>query len=844
MRRILVLPAITAVLLASPVAAQQRPLGGVLQPFDDVATGVHADAVEYNPAGLGFGNAFDLGYTFTSSSEDRPGQGHSLFTALGLDPYHTALGVQFLDPPGAQNSAPVKVSWGHALRLSPALSLGFAWHTFSADEDAALDGIDTWDVGLQIRPWRWVAAGMAINDINTPVLGGQEASEDAPERERMTLPRSYGAAVALRPGTERLQVTGTMRLAEEGDEKLNFGGRLALRLFGSIALIGRYDTTGTDDVDRSHQVMVGIADIGNFGAGIFYFAPDFATEGERNGVSATVRLRSRTEPLPELFPKPMVVEVAVESAAEYGPAPLFSSKPRTPFLDLLLTLRSLERNEEVTAVLLSFGAAELGWAQASELRNAIKRLRAAGKQVHAWLPVGDTRTYSVAAAADKVYTAPAGGLLLTGMRGELLYAGELLKRLGVKPQFVAIGDYKTAPELFTRSGPSPAAKQVQDSLLDDIYTRVVAEIAEGRGMTTERVLGFIDNGPYTAQVAAENGLVDEVVHYDEFDEVMRKALGERVRFARAADLMSRRDPRWGRIPLVGVLYAVGNITDGRSVVNPFTGAASTGAQTFIEAARELREDPLVRAVVLRVDSPGGSVTAADAMWRELDRLAEAKPLVVSMGDVAASGGYYVAAPGREILASPDTITGSIGVFTGKFDLSGLYWTLGLNKALFKRGKRAGILSDATSWTPDERAAVQKAMDALYDLFLDRVADGRSNLSKEQVAPLARGRVWTGQQARACGLVDRPEGLITAIDIAARAAGFGQGDYRLVVLPDAGGFGGLPTSPLGQLAAWISTQWGGVPETSALPEPLQRLLDVPLLAYESGTPLALLPFVWR
>ena len=215
-----------------------------------------------------------------------------------------------------------------------------------------------------------------------------------------------------------------------------------------------------------------------------------------------------------------------------------------------------------------------------------------------------------------------------------------------------------------------------------------------------------------------------------------------------------------------------------------------------------------------------------------------------MGDVAASGGYYVAAPGREILASPDTITGSIGVFTGKFDLSGLYWTLGLNKALFKRGKRAGILSDATSWTPDERAAVQKAMDALYDLFLDRVADGRSNLSKEQVAPLARGRVWTGQQARACGLVDRPEGLITAIDIAARAAGFGQGDYRLVVLPDAGGFGGLPTSPLGQLAAWISTQWGGVPETSALPEPLQRLLDVPLLAYESGTPLALLPFVWR
>lgn len=844
MRRTLVLSVVLPILFAPPIAAQQRPLGGVLQPFDDVATGAHADAVEFNPAGLGFGDGFDLAYTFTSSSEDRPGQGHSLFTALGLGPYHTALGVQFLDPPGAQNSGPVKVSWGHALSPSPALSLGFAWHTFSADEDTSLDGVDTFDAGLQVRPWRWVAAGLAISDLNTPVLGGQAETGEAAARPKTTLPRSYSAAVSLRPGTERLQMTGTMRLAEEGDEKLNFGGRLLFRLFGSFALVGRYDTTGTNPEDRSHQVMVGIADVGSFGAGIFYFAPDFATKGERTGVSATVRVRSQTEPLPELLPRPMVVEVAVDSATEYGPAPLFSSKPRTPFLDLMLTLRALERDEEVTAILLSFGDAELGWAQASELRTAIKQLRAAGKEVHAWLPVGDTRTYSVAAAADKVYTAPAGGLLLTGMRGELLYAGELLDRLGIKPQFVSVGDYKTAPELFTRDSPSPAAKQVQDSLLDDIYGRVVGEIAEGRGMTPERVRGLIDKGPYTSAAAAESGLVDDVVHYDEFDEVMRKALGERVRFARAPDWMNRRDPRWGRVPAVGVLYAVGNITDGRSVVNPFTGAASTGAQTFIEAARELREDPLVRAVVLRVDSPGGSVTAADAMWRELDRLAEAKPLVVSMGDVAASGGYYVAAPGREILASPDTITGSIGVFTGKFDLSGLYWTFGLNKTLFTRGERAGLLSDATSWSADERAAVQKAMDALYDLFLDRVADGRSNLSKEQVAPLARGRVWTGEQARACGLVDRPEGVVTAIDLAARAAGFGEGDYRLVLAPDAGGFGGLPQSPLGQIAAWVSRPGGGVPETAALPDPLRRLLDVPLLAFESGTPLALLPFVWR
>ncbi len=458
--------------------------------------------------------------------------------------------------------------------------------------------------------------------------------------------------------------------------------------------------------------------------------------------------------------------------------------------------------------------------------------------------MGDTRSYSVASAANRIYTAPAGGLLLTGMRGELLYAGDAVQRLGVKAEFVAVGDYKSAPETFTRTGPSDAAREVQNSLMDDVYARTVGHIAEGRGVDEEKVRKLVDEGPYTADAAMAAGLVDKVMHYDEFDEAMRKVYGGGVRFARSADVLDDRDPRWGEVPSVGVLYAVGTITDGESVVNPLTGALSTGAQTFVEATRRMREDPSVRAVVLRIDSPGGSVTAADAMWRELDRLAEVKPLYVSMGDVAASGGYYIAAPAREILASPETITGSIGVFTGKFDLSGLYGLLGLRTEVFLRGKRAGLLSNHTSWTDDEREAVKGAMERLYDLFLERVADGRSNLDKEQVAPLARGRVWTGQQARGCGLVDRPAGLLTAIDLAARSAGFGHGDYRLAIGPPAGGFGGLPTNPLGRGVAWAAEALGArADEPAALPAPLRALLDIPALAFADGTPLALLPYVW-
>ena len=826
--------------LALPAQAQQRPLGGVLQPFDDVATGVHADAVEYNPAGLGFGHELDIGYTFTSSSRDRPGQGHAVFLALGqLDPYHMALGLQFLEF-GDLESAPAKFSWGHALHLSPTLSLGFAWHTFVSDEDAGLDGTDAFDLGAQVRPWRWVAAGLTAVDVNTPVLGGREVNGQA-ARAPARLPRSYQAAVSLRPGTERLHLTGQMRLAEEGDEKLTFGARLQWRLFGSFALVGRYDTTGEAEA-RSHQLMVGLADLSAFGAGLFYFAPDFRTDGERSGLAATVRVRSRTEPMPALLPRPVVVEVAVESDTEYGPGGLFDPRPRTPFLSLLLSLQRLAERNDVQAVLVSFGDAELGWAQSTELRAALRALKAAGKEVYAWLPLGDTRSYSVAAVADKIYTAPAGGLLLTGMRSELLFAGELLKRLGVKAEFVAVGDYKTAPELFTRTKASPASREMQDSLLDDIHDRTVQHIAEGRGLSPEKVRELIDRGPYTARDALDAGLVDGVIHYDEFEEVMRQASGRRVRFARAGTLLNEREPRWGRLPAIGVLYAVGTITDGESVTNPLTGAASTGALTFVEATRQLRLDSAVRAVVLRVDSPGGSVTAADAMWRELDRLAETKPLIVSMGDVAASGGYYIAAPGRQILASPETITGSIGIFTGKFDLTGLYDLLGLRREVFLRGEHAGILSTAMTWSADEREAVQRLMQQLYDLFLDRVADGRTNLGREEVAPLAQGRVWTGGQAQARGLVDRPEGLLKAIDLAAEAAGLDRGDYRLVAQPNAGGFGGLPRSPFGHAVAWLTRRLAPA-QPAAVPEVVQRLLDVPLLRYESGTPLALLPFSW-
>lgn len=832
--------ALSLCLVASPAVAQ-RLTEGVFLPDGDVAAGEGAAMWENNPAGVGFGAPLELAYTYVDSQADARGDGHQLALAFGLDPFRAGLSLQFLDAlPGVEGDGATKVSLGYALRLSPAFSFGFAWHTFVHDEDPALDEADTWDIGFQLRPARWLAAGVTVNDLTSPAVGG------------VIVNRSYSLGISVRPGTERLTLSGSVVLPEDVDDGDNrpwtAGGLVSLRLFGSVGLQARFETAEyaeSDSVHRSLRAMVGLADLSGLGLGVFGYSPDLGGE-EVGGYAISTRLRSSVPATPTLFARPKVVEVSVTSGAEFGAAGFFGTRPETPFLDTLITLRRLAKVEDVAGVLLSFGTDDLGWAQAAELRQAVKDLRAAGKKVYAWLPVGDTRTYTVAAAADAIYAAPAGGLLLTGIRAELTFVGELLEKLGVSAEFIAVGAFKSAPEMFTRKGPSDPARASEDALLDDLFAHVVAAIADGRGLTPDAVKTLINQGPYTARAAKEAGLLDGVVHYDEFEDIARTDFGPRVAFADAERLLEGSDPRWGIQPAIGVLYVVGTITDGRSTRNPFGGEGTTGAESFVRAARAMRDDSSVKAVVLRIDSPGGSVTAADAMWRELSRLAEEKPLIVSMGNVAASGGYYVAAPAKEILALPETITGSIGIFTGKFDITGLLGRVGIHREVFTRGENAAILSTAQPWTDPQRAKVQDAMQVLYDLFLDRVVAGRTHLSLEKLAPLAGGRVWTGAQARACGLVDRPAGFMTAVDAAAFAAELAEGDYRLQVQLPESGFGGLPTSPIfAPIEALVQAL--AAPEQPILPlitQPLRRLVTQPLLQFESETPLALLPFEWK
>ncbi|MGH0038102.1 MAG: signal peptide peptidase SppA [Myxococcota bacterium] len=454
---------------------------------------------------------------------------------------------------------------------------------------------------------------------------------------------------------------------------------------------------------------------------------------------------------------------------------------------LLSALRVLDaagRDHRIGGVLLRFTGPINGWSKALALRRAVADARAAGTRVAAWAESYDAPDYLVASAAERVWLPPSGQLFLVGLRTDHFYLKGLLDRLDVRADVVKVGGYKAAAEGLLREGMSPEQREQTEAWLDDAVAELVAGVAKGRGLPESEVRARIDQGPYPAAAAREAGLVDGCAYPDELDRGLEE-LGAELEIGPGGDGEPRArlvdagayaasgslDPVWQ--PLVShaprIAYAVAQGTIARS-----DGRARLGAGIDGEAWRRrlaaLAMRPEIAAVVLRIDSPGGDAVASDLLHRAVTRLAASKPVVVSMGDVAASGGYFMAAGAHRIFAEAATLTGSIGVVGGKLDLEGLYRRLGIGRESLERGARAGILSEARAFRPDEREAVRREMEALYATFVARVAEGRG-LSEDAVRKLGGGRVWSGRRALGGGLVDRLGGPLEALGEAAERAGF-------------------------------------------------------------------------
>lgn len=460
------------------------------------------------------------------------------------------------------------------------------------------------------------------------------------------------------------------------------------------------------------------------------------------------------------------------------------SGPPPTLLDLRNTIKKAAADDRIAALALDFSGLSTGWAKAEEIRYGIENFKKSGKPVIAYLNRAQTMDYYVASAANEIFMAPEDLLDVKGLRAEVTFFADTLKKIGVEAEMERVGKYKSAAEAFSRSSMSDEYREVVNSILDDVYARFIATVAASRSKTGDEVRQLIDKGPFLAADAVEAGLVDGLKYGDEFEDYLTEKIEQdelrEISFrGYHHSLMSPADLGGG--PEIAVVYAVGTIMAGRSEQDPFSGSRVVGAESFNETLRSVRENDDIKAVILRVDSPGGDAFASDLMWREVNLLRAQKPLIVSMSDVAASGGYYIAMAQAPVLAYPGTTTGSIGVFFGKMNLRGLYDKLGIKKEIVTRGRFAAIDTDYRSMTAAEREKMQEEIGAFYDAFVRKVAESRGR-EWADIDEVAQGRVWMGSQAHEQGLVDELGGFDRAIEMAQHAAGLDDGAFRLVPYP--------------------------------------------------------------
>jgi protease IV len=476
-------------------------------------------------------------------------------------------------------------------------------------------------------------------------------------------------------------------------------------------------------------------------------------------------------------------------AAEEPLTKAFGVEQKQSFSGLLTQLRKAKIDSRIGAVLMDVDFPSIGWAKADELRDAIADFRQSGKPIYSYMEIGMNKEYYIASACDKVFLPPGGDLYVNGFAAEVTFYRGSLDKLGIEPEVIKIGDYKNAPDEYTRKDMTPQHKEVMDSILDSYYTRLTQGIADSRKKSVDDVKKLIDNAPYHANDAKQVGLIDDAVYsdqvYDELkaklgykeNEKLRTVAGSEYRDVPADSLGLNKGER------IAVVYASGAINIGKSTGSTF-GGEMIGSDTFVKAINDAAADGSIKAIVLRVDSPGGSALASDLMWHALENAKAKKPLVVSMSDYAASGGYYISCNADKIVAEPSTLTGSIGVFMGKPVMKGLYDWLGISTQYLTRGKNSGLFRETEKWTDEERKKLEDQTHKIYwEDFVPKVAQGRKK-TPDDVNSIAQGHVWTGTQGKQNGLVDEIGGLERAIEIAKGLANLpADKEVKRVVFPE-------------------------------------------------------------
>lgn len=519
---------------------------------------------------------------------------------------------------------------------------------------------------------------------------------------------------------------------------------------------------------------------------------------------------------------------------------------RTPqtLTDVLWQLRKAKVDKRISGIILQIDMSETGWAKLDEIRDAIADFRTSGKPIYGYLEFGTTREYYLATACDKIYMPSSGDLYVNGVAAEAMFFRGSLDKLGVEPDVFRIGKYKNAPDAYTRKDMSAEQREVLNAIVDEYFNRVVAAAAQARQKSPDEIKALIDGAPYDADDAKAKGLIDGVAYPDELRNELKKRLG----YQENDELHTVSGSSYREIepeslnlnegPRVAVIYGSGAISGGQSEDD------SIGSDTMVKNINDAAKDDSIKAIVLRVNSPGGSALASDMIWHAVENAKKKKPVVVSMSDYAASGGYYISCNASKIVAEPTTLTGSIGIFIGKPVLRGFYDWIGVNNEYVMRGKTAGMFRESEKFSPEERARIEATTSqTYYREFVPKVAQGRGK-DEKYIDSIGQGHVWTGRQGKDNGLVDELGGLEKAIDVAKQLANLPAGkDVKRVTYPESRGFLAslLGSSDSDNSQSHEKAQQKAVMD--ALPENMRRTLRYArtLEQMQRGEAMYLMPF---
>lgn len=810
--------------VAPPRPAQLPSLGRSVAATDD------STALLLNPANMAFLEASELRWS-SIYLDDRalvPFQGHAFSFAFPISFLSLAAGlrVDLVDPPNRLGARQALLQgnyqWlttGLAFQLSDTSALGLTYkHAYS--DNALVDGIDAWSGGISTRPANFVGLSFVANDIGSPEshagakLGasydmalalrpfGSQVVELGLEGKYVSSPAGYWVPRATLgldiPELGRLR--GEFSVTDPGEEALkrswlasavmsfNFNGTAGAFEAGGGPLFGT--SLGPDAEYRAHENL----------------AFDVAFKGYRERAGAS--------------PPGHAVRVRIEETPD--------ARDHVALLRRLWRLA--DREPGVAAVVLELRASPgESLAHVQELRDAVAHLRMNGKAVLCHLEDSDGAGLYLCAAANRVLINPAGGIRFAGLRARYFYYKSLLDKLGIRAEFVRLGAHKSAPEAFSQEGSTEVSRADKIDLLQQFESHFTRSVARGRNLLPDELRRRVARGPFIAEEARAAGLVDALTFDDEIGAAVAKVVGAEIPLIED-EHAPKASGRFGATPGIALVYVDGDMVDGRSRVVPLLGMKTAGSYTLADSLKQARESPFVGAVVLRIETGGGSALAADLLWREVERTAKIKPVIVSMGATAASGGYYIAAPATHIFANPLTLTGSIGVFIGKADVSELLRRIGVNVEVYKTSPQADADAFYRPYTADERGRLEREVALRYDQFLARVAVGRK-LTKAQVDAAGQGRVWTGEQALRHRLVDELGGLRQALARARLLADLPE--YAPIIeLPE------IQTSIVGRLLG-VEGVRSGVEILNTLPVELVDMARAlaPFAIHPSDQPLA-------